>query len=169
MFAASPANAVVVGVCTIKANNPHGSTHVSGTINAEGSLQCTIGMTEIYVRAYLENSVGTSWYGNTESWLATSPNEKFSSFANTSCAMGPGSFRTRVSYAFTSPPGTNPSYTANTIYSPWIGVACGVSRSAGPTTPTGVWTSEQPLPKGITLTPTADGVEITFSTDEVAR
>lgn len=169
MFVASPANAVTVGVCTIKANNPHGSTHVSGTINAEGSLQCTIGMTEIYVRAYLENSAGTSWYGNTESWLATPANKKYSSFANTSCAMGPGSFRTRVSYAFTSPPGVNPSYSANTVYSPWIGVVCGANRLAAPTTLNGDWTSEHPLPKGMTLTPTEDGVEITFAIDEFAR
>ncbi|WP_222440395.1 hypothetical protein, partial [Arthrobacter alpinus] len=50
----APANAVVVGACTMKANDPHASVHVSGTINSEGTLKCTIGMTEIYLRTYLE-------------------------------------------------------------------------------------------------------------------
>lgn len=165
---AAPANAVVVGVCTIKANNPHGSTHVAGTINTEGSLQCTLGMTEIYVRAYLENSVGTSWPGNPVSRLGSPAGVKYSSFANTTCGMGPGMFRTRVSYAFRSPAGVNPSYTANTIYSPWVPTACGLSRSAQSATVTGTWSTKEPLPAGITITPTDDGVEVAFGIDATA-
>lgn len=163
--AAAPANAVVVGACTIKANNPHASGHVTGRINSEGSLRCTIGMTEIYVRAYLEKSGGSSWAGNPQGYLNTPAGYTYSSFANTSCSQAPGTFRTRVSYAFQSPPGVNPSYSANTIYSPWTGLLCGAARVAphSPGGATSEWTSEKPLPEGITLKSTADGAELTFT------
>lgn len=125
---AAPADAAtVVGVCTITVGEPHASSHVSGTINSYGRLSCSIGMTEIYIRAYLEKSTGSSWGGNTESWLNTPAGKTYSSYAKTSCSQGPGTFRTRLSVAFTSPPGYNPSYHANTYYSVWRGVACGVS------------------------------------------
>lgn len=58
--ASAPANAVVVGACTIKANDPHGSIHVSGTINSEGTLKCTIGMNRPgnYAASFLAASSG---------------------------------------------------------------------------------------------------------------
>lgn len=162
---AAPANAVVVGECTMKANDPHPSGHISGRINSEGSMRCTIGMDEIYIRAYLEKAGGSSWGGTTESWVYTVPGRTFSSFANTSCSEAPGTFRTRVSYTFRSPAGVNPAYTANTIYSPWKGVACGVSRMApqAEQSERAAWTSENPLPEGVTMTATEDGAELTFS------
>lgn len=166
LTAAAPANAVVVGVCEMKANNPHPSTHVSGTINSTGTLRCTVGMTEIYLRAYLEKSTGSSWGGNTEAWLNTPPGTTYSSYANTSCSNGPGTFRTRVTYALTSPPGYNPAYSANTIYSPWYSLACGLAGLAEPQAlgvGTAGWTSDVPLPEGVSLRPTSDGVELTFS------
>lgn len=49
--------------------------------------------------------------------------------AATSCSEGPASFRTRVSYALDSPPGVNPAYHANAIYSPWKYVVCGTALS----------------------------------------
>lgn len=162
-FTAAPASAVVVGQCTIKANNPHGSTHVSGTINAQGTLSCTIGMTQIYVQTYLEKQNGPTWVGNAESWLNTPASKTYFSHANTSCNQGPSNFRTRVSYSFQSPPGTNPSYTANTIYSPWISVICGANRAV-PADSSGAaateWTSDVPLQDGITINETNDGIEI---------
>lgn len=160
---AAPANAAVVGACTMKANNPHASTHVSGTINAEGSMKCTIGMTEIYIQAYLEKSGGSSWAGNAEGWLSTPANKTYSSFANTSCSQGPATFRTRVTYSFTSPAGVNPSYSANTIYSPWYALACGLAaRSASPVGVESAWSTKTALPSGVTMQATPDGVELTF-------
>lgn len=166
--AAAPANAVVVGACTVNANNPHASAHVTGRINSEGSMRCTIGMTEIYVRAYLEKSGGSSWAGNAQSWFNTPAGYTYSSFANTSCSQSPGTFRTRVSYTFQSPPGVNPSYSANTIYSPWIGLRCGAARIAPESVEGGSseWTSEKALPEGITLKSTPDGAELTFIIEE---
>jgi hypothetical protein len=83
-------------------------------------------MEEIYIETYLERSDGSSWPGDAEDWLNTTYE---SSNAAVNCSAGPGTFRTRVSYALTAPSGTNPRYTANTIYSPWISVACGVSSA----------------------------------------
>lgn len=163
-IASTPANAVVVGACTIKANDPHASTHVTGTINSEGTLKCTIGMTEIYLRAYLERSDGSSWGGNTEAWLDSIANKTYKSFANTSCSQSPGTFRTRVSYAFQSPPGVSPAYTSNIIYSPWFGLACGLSyRGSQPEGINSEWTAEKALPPGVTMQRTLDGVQLTFS------
>ncbi|MWV32127.1 hypothetical protein [Rathayibacter iranicus] len=160
---ATPANAAVVGACTMKANNPHPSGHVSGRINTEGSMICTVGMTEIYIRAYLEKSNGASWAGDTESWLGTPANKTYSSFANAPCSEGPATFRTRVSYSFTSPPGVSPAYTSNIMYSPWIPTACGSSRSAQTTEASGAWTSDKALTDEVTAKTTPTGVELIFS------
>jgi hypothetical protein len=122
---ASPANAVVVGVCTIKANNPHPSTHFNGTINSTGTVSCTVVMQEIYLAVYLEKSNGSTWssYPFYDVFNTSSASEN----ASTLCSQGPGTFRTRVSYVLRAPVGYSPAYTANTIYSPWMGVACGAS------------------------------------------
>lgn len=122
--AAAPANAVVVGVCTIKANNPHPSSHFSGTINAVGTISCTIVMDEIYLGIYLEKATGATWssYPFYDAFNTSSASEN----ASTSCSQGPGTFRTRASYVLRAPAGYSPAYSANTIYSPWItDVACG--------------------------------------------
>lgn len=86
-------------------------------------------MTEIYIQTTLEKSNGQYWSGNVRDYFNSSYEM---SNAATSCSQGPDSFRTRVSYVIQAPPGVNPRYTANTIYSPWIGVACGVTLAANP-------------------------------------
>jgi hypothetical protein len=125
----TPASALVIGVCTIKANNPHASTHVSGTINAVGTVSCSVVMSEIYLAVHLEKATGGSW----SSWpFYDSYNTKWASEnAATSCGQGPGTFRSRVSYVLQAPPGANPAYSSGSIYSPWISVACGASLVAG--------------------------------------
>ena len=126
---ATPAHAVVVGVCTIKANNPHGSSHVSGTVNAVGTVSCTLVMSEIYVFTTLEKSTGASWAGNNEDWFNSAAE---SSNAATSCSQAPGVFRARVAYAIHAPAGVNPRSTANTLYSPWISVTCSTAQIVVP-------------------------------------
>jgi hypothetical protein len=121
---AVPAQAVVVGVSTIKANDPHPSGHVAGTINAVWTVSCSMVMDEIYIQTYLEKSTGGVWVGAASDYFNTSYE---SSNAVASRSNGPGVFRTRVSYAIDAPPGINPAYHANTIYSPWKSVACGAA------------------------------------------
>lgn len=137
LMTAGPANAVVVGVCTIKANDPHPSTHYTGTINSTGTVQCTMVMDEIYVQTFLEKSNGQVWSQPAVDYFNT-PYEM--SNAATSCKNGPGTFRTRVSYTIHAPAGVNPRYAANTIYSPWKPFGCGVATFASPAPATAVKT-----------------------------
>lgn len=128
---AAPANAVVVGVCTIKANNPHPSTHVNGTINAQGTASCTVVMNEICIRAVLERADGASWAGTTSDLFGATQTQ---ANAATSCANGGGGqlFRLRISYVLRAPAGYNPAYSSNTIYSPWVGAKCGSATRVAP-------------------------------------
>ena len=126
IVAAPAAQAVVVGVCTIKANDPHPSTHVTGTINATGTVSCSVLMDEIYIKVSLERSNGTVVPGNTQDVYNTSYQM---SNASTSCANA-GTWRTRVQYALYAPAGYNPQHSASNFASPWKSVACGVARIA---------------------------------------
>ena len=148
---APPANAVVVGVCTIKANNPHPSTHVNGTINAVGTVSCSVVMAEIYIKTTLEKATGSTWAGNTQDWYNVS---SLQSNASTLCSQGPGTFRTRVSYVLRAPAGYSPAYSANTIYSPWTSVACGLQFAASGSTDS-VLDSVQLVPSGAALSANA--------------
>lgn len=122
--------AVVVGVCKLKIGNPHGSTHVSGTINSLSSIQCTIGMPSVHIQTWLYKSPSTYWTGKADSRVGVAANKKLQSNRAVSCSKGPGKFRNRTYVQFNSPSGVNPAYHANTYYSPWTSVACGVSRAA---------------------------------------
>jgi len=124
MAAPPAAQAVVVSVCTIKANDPHPSAHVSGNINATGTVSCTVSMAEIYLRVKLERGNGTVITGTTNDRFNTAYE---SGNAATSCANS-GTWRTRVEYALTFPAGYNPQYHSNNFASPWKAVACGNAR-----------------------------------------
>jgi hypothetical protein len=124
---APPAQAaVVVGVCTIKANLTHGSVHVSGTINGTGSVSCDIVMEEIYLKVSIEKSNGTIVNGTVDDYFNTAYEN---GNAATSCSNA-GTWRTRSSYALRAPAGYNPSYASGTTYSAWSNVVCGASRIA---------------------------------------
>ncbi len=139
LLAAAPAQAVVVGVCNINAQNPHPSNHVTGTINAVGTVSCSMVMQEIYVLTTLERMDGVTWTGNTRDYFNSNYEQ---SNAATSCNQGPGTFRTRVSYVIYAPPGVNPAYATSTVYSPWIGVICGgVTAATGQPSGTNVTVS----------------------------
>lgn len=124
---APASNAVVVSICTIKANYPHGSTHVQGTINAEGTIACTSIVDNIWIDVYLEKSTGQEWSAPSKSYNNVS---HLANYGNTSCANGPGTFRARVQYAITFPAGYAPRYHASYLYSPWRSVGCGLARTA---------------------------------------
>lgn len=127
----APANALVVGKCTIKIGNSHASTHVSGTINALSSITCTIGMPRLHIQTWLERRDGARWTGKASSWVSAPPGKKAQSNAATSCSAGPAQFRNRTYLSFTSPPRVTPASYAKTYYSNWGWEACGLARSAG--------------------------------------
>lgn len=126
---APPAQAIVVSICTIKANNPHGSTHVAGTINSQGTINCSATVDEIFIKVFLHKSTGGSWTNGSRDYFNV---RSLSATGATSCSQGPAVFRTQVQYTIQFPAGYNPRYHANNLYSPWTGVACGgATRAAG--------------------------------------
>lgn len=125
---AAPANAaVVVGVCTIKLDEPHGSGHVSGTIDSNGVVQCSLGMPNIYVKTILHRDNGQTANGPTEDLYNTDPWKIVNSVAWVPCAGNQGTWQASLSVVLRSPAGTNPQYHANTYWSIWRNVACGNS------------------------------------------
>ena len=123
---ANAASNVVVGLCTIKSNNPHGSEHVKGTINATGTISCSMKMTEMYIHVKIERSDGLIVSGGTDDRFNA---DYLMENAATPCSNS-GTWRSRVEYAIEAPAGVSPAYTANNITSPWYPVACGVAKRA---------------------------------------
>lgn len=116
-------------VCTASVQYPHGSTHVSGTINVVSSVNCSTVMNEIYQQTRLYKSGGGSWLGL--------PFDRFnvsygSSNAATACSNGPGTFY-GTAYTILYPPagyfpsrGTMESAGASN----WVKCGSGVTRLA---------------------------------------
>jgi len=127
-FVAPAAQAVVVGICTIKANNPHASTHVNGTINGTATITCSQTMQEIYLRVKLEKSNGTTKLGTTTDEYGVS-NAQGNAFVQ--CNQ-PGTYRVIAEYVLVAPPGYSPKRAASNIAGSYKSVACGAaSRSSG--------------------------------------
>ncbi|AGW40506.1 hypothetical protein O159_02770 [Leifsonia xyli subsp. cynodontis DSM 46306] len=122
LVTAAPANAVVVGVCTMQVQDPHPSTHVHGTINVVGTASCSIVMTEIYVKVTLQRSDDATWPGATNDYRNTSQEQ---ANAAAPCSAGPNMFRGYLSYALTAPAGYSPAYATGTTYGIWKSVICG--------------------------------------------
>jgi hypothetical protein len=126
---AAPANAAVIGVCTMQVQDPHPSSHVNGTINVVGTASCTVTMTEIYVKVTLQRADGASWPGTTNDYFNTAQQQ---ANAAAPCGAGPGTFRGYMSYVLRAPAGVNPSYSSGTVYGIWKGVACGGANRGAP-------------------------------------
>lgn len=122
--------AIIVGKCTMKIGNPHGSTHVAGTINSLSTIQCTLTMPDVHIQTWLYKKDGKYWTGKADSRVNVAAGKKMQSNAFTSCKEGPATFRTRTYVQFTSPPRTTPGSHSNIYYSPWMSVSCGVARIA---------------------------------------
>ncbi|WP_066039268.1 hypothetical protein [Herbiconiux solani] len=86
-------------------------------------------MDEIYVHTVLERADGATWAGNTNDYYNTNYESSNSAAPR---SAGPATFRLRLSYVLRAPAGVDPAYAANTVYSPWISVACGASKSLTP-------------------------------------
>ena len=124
-FVVAPAAqaASVVGICTIKANLPHASTHVNGTINGTATITCSEVMTEIYLRVKIEKITGATKLGTTTDQYGVS---RASGNAFVSCS-NPGKYRIIAEYVLRAPPGFTPVRAASNLAGPYASVACGVS------------------------------------------
>jgi hypothetical protein len=127
----APASAAVVGICTIKANDPHPSGHVSGNINAQGTVACSQIMDQIKTQTTLEKSNGQVWSAGVSDKKGV---QNLSTYGNTSCSNSPGTFRTRLEVTLQFPAGFTPRYHYNNYYSPWKSFACGAARAASDST-----------------------------------
>ncbi|TFC22098.1 hypothetical protein E3O55_18955 [Cryobacterium sp. MDB1-18-2] len=122
LLMATSAEATVI-TCAAKANNPHASSHVSGTINAQGTVTCDGAAAEMYISVILEKSDGRNWQGSAYSMLNT---KSGSANAATSCSNGPGSFRNVTYISVQAPVGSTGNH-SETLQSSWVDVACGLS------------------------------------------
>jgi hypothetical protein len=115
-------------LCTLKANNPHDSGHVNGTINTTATATCRGGnngnMVSIDVTARLIRSGVTKATG---SGRTTGQNNAGANAAVPCKGNSPGSFRGDAGAFILAPPGYRPVNA--TLYSTSIalGVTCGLS------------------------------------------
>ncbi len=142
LAAASPAAAADVITCTLRVDNPHASTHVSGTINVSATMTCSRQIAEIYIRTTLYKGTGSpSWQG--------ASNDRFnvaalSANAAAPCSAGPGSFYGYATSTVTPPAGytvSGPNPVVKRGLS--ISVACGNARMAA---------ESMPEPDSVTIT-----------------
>lgn len=89
--AATANAAVVVGVCKLKIGDPHGSTHVSRTINTLSNITCTIGMPSVHIQTFLYKAPNKHWTGAADSEVDVPAGKKLQSNRAVSCKEGPAS------------------------------------------------------------------------------
>ena len=116
--------------CILTVNYPHGSTHVSGTINVTATTTCPTAMSSIYIDVELQRTSPNpnTWFNGTG--ITTSGKTNASDNQATSCSQGPGTFRGWATTTIVPPPGY--VLTGSPTDSKWgtaVGVACGLSKS----------------------------------------
>jgi hypothetical protein len=128
---ASPAEAhLIVQTCTIKSNDAHGSKHKTGTINAVGSVVCTVTMDNIFVQVHLQKpSTGQTWSSPGKQILNTT---WVSENASTGCANGPGIFQLKTQYFLTFPAGYSPRTASGNHYGNRAWAECGIGPVSVP-------------------------------------
>ncbi|WP_162940150.1 hypothetical protein [Gryllotalpicola protaetiae] len=99
---AVPAAAAASITCTINVQNPHGSTHVSGTVNVVSTVSCTAPVASITQQTALYKTTGNSWWGTKVTKAATSSAQ---SNASASCTVAPGNFYGTAVTSIVWPPG----------------------------------------------------------------
>lgn len=130
VFMAAPAQAASAtnGDCTIKANNPHPSVHVNGTINATGTIECKTKKANLHINVSLERRDGAVWKTVSPSDYLNTYKVQNNAFAN--CSAGPADFRTRAGWVIQH---TSTSAKVNgAVYTAWMPVACGTASRVAP-------------------------------------
>jgi hypothetical protein len=118
--------------CTLSVQHPHGSTHVSGTINVVAVTTCPVAMTSIYIDVELNRTSGvyTTWTGTPK---YTYGKKTAQGNAATSCSAGPGTFQGWAITTIVPPAGyvLTGSGTSHK-YGTAVSVACGLAAAAAP-------------------------------------
>lgn len=124
--AAAAASASTI-TCTINVQYPHGSTHVSGTINVVSTVSCTAPVPRIQQRTALYKSGGSSWWGTPVDKNGVAAVQ---SNAATSCSQAPGQFYGVAVTTINFPAGYSPSTHTGNTYGETRDVTCtGASRT----------------------------------------
>ncbi|MGW9112905.1 hypothetical protein [Microbacterium sp. NPDC055683] len=113
--------------CDLKVHHPHGSTHVSGTINVESTVTCQIAAANIRLATelYRVNPYGR-WVGTPK---VVQYKKTVSSNAATRCSEGPGTFLGRGIGTIQAPAGYTLSGSATfSKDGSEVKVACGLAR-----------------------------------------
>lgn len=122
--ATGPGGAVIT--CLVKFNNPHGSTHVRGTINASVTTTCTAPVDVItpFFRLNDLTRGRTAYAANTKVYNTSR------SYANAALSCAPGTYQGTGSVQIRFPAGFTPRYQYPEGASQALGIACGVAYSA---------------------------------------
>ena len=118
---ATPAVATETIHCDLNVQYPHGSSHVSGTVNVQARTTCPIVMKEIYIRTWLQKSTGGTWTGASQDRFNLST---LAANSATSCTNAPGSFRGYATTIVHAPAGWTPASRQHTVYGSWRYVSC---------------------------------------------
>lgn len=124
-----PAHAAPLLTCTLTVNDPHGSTHVSGTINVTATTSCPLPMTSIYLDVELMRvSPSAKTYFAKPGVTAPAGYATWTQNESTSCSQGPGTFRGWATTSIVPPPGYvldgSGTYAK---YGTTVSVACGAA------------------------------------------
>lgn len=155
--ATGPGGSVIV--CTVRFNNPHGSTHVGGTVNSSVDTSCTapMGMLKSFIRLQdLTNHRSNPLGGSTT--YGSSIN-----YGNSSLTCLPGTYQSTGVVEQTFPPGYVPNFQVVEGGSKALGIPCsGASRSAPDLSAPDL--SALKVPDGADVRVLADGsIEVTIT------
>ena len=115
--------------CTVSLDNPHPSGHVRGTISAQGRVNCTSGVAEIYVKTTLTNLSRATSASQTDDRFNVS---SAASVGAKSCSEGGSVFQSKVEAVVHFPAGYTPQKGVLNKTSNRIGVTCGNARAKTP-------------------------------------
>lgn len=116
----------IVITCTTSLDNPHQSGHVNGSISAQGRINCTSGVAEIYVKTTLTNLSRATAASQTDDRFNVS---SAASVGAKSCAEGGSVFQSKVEAVVHFPAGFVPEKGVLSQTSNRIGVTCGNARA----------------------------------------
>lgn len=125
--AVGPGGAVIV--CTYKFNNPHGSTHVGGTVNSSVDTSCTAPVSVITSFISLHDLTN----GRTNPTGGTKTYGSRTNYGNSALSCVPGTYQATGVVQVTFPPGYTPNFTSGEGSSRAVSIACNGASRVAPT------------------------------------
>ncbi|MEV6600112.1 hypothetical protein AB0M36_25150 [Actinoplanes sp. NPDC051346] len=105
-------------ICDLRVDYPHKSSHVPGTVNVVGNVNCTAPVSAIYM------AVGLARNGSLVSVTNYSNSGQASLRGNTATACVNGAYQGVESVTVVFPPGFTPPTASGTALSPGVSIVC---------------------------------------------